>query len=137
MEFLRHAFIEIGVAGTENNSDGTLKLFQLGSYFRTGPYGWQQILIQSEEGRTSARGSVELLIQERKEVIPDLGIAKESADLPPIHATEDPVTKHPRNGPRDVPDKGCGKNKNRFRRSERRHRTVIGVQQHKSCYLIG
>jgi hypothetical protein len=61
-----------------------------GAFFEPS-YRAQQVLIESEEGRTSARRSVELLIQQRHELIPGLSVSEEPADLPPIHPAKDQV----------------------------------------------
>jgi hypothetical protein len=94
MKLLRHSLIQVRIGITENNSHRPPELLQLKSRSRTGSYGGQQIRIQTEEGGTRAWYGVELLIQERHKFISNLGIPEESTDLPPIHSTEDQVTKH-------------------------------------------
>ncbi len=81
MEPLRHSLVEVRVVGAKDNSHGAPKLLEFGDDFGTGPYGWQQILIQSEEGRPRAWVGVELLIQERQKMISDISIPKESTEM--------------------------------------------------------
>ena len=95
MKFLSHSLIQIRVSISKDNSHRLLELFELGSGFRTGPDGWQQIFIQSEERGARARCGIELLIQQRHKLISDLSIPEESTDLPPVHATENKVIEHP------------------------------------------
>src|SRR5512145_744981 len=86
---LGNSFVQVGVAGAEDNPHRSRKFLQPGSFLRAGSYRAQQILVQSEESRTSARRRVELPIQERYELIPGLRIPEESPDLPPIHPAKD------------------------------------------------
>jgi len=94
MEFLRHTFIKVRVAVSENNTHGPPKIFKPMSYFRAGSYGRPQIFIQTKESGTGARSGFELLIQERHKFISNLSVPEESADLAPIHSAKDQIIKH-------------------------------------------
>src|SRR5262249_20735167 len=101
-----------------------------------GSYGWTQIHIQTKEGRSCAGRRIELLIQQWHELISNFRIPEESSDLPPEHATEEPVIKRFCNRPRNISNNRSIEKKDRFRCSQRRHVTIVGVQQNKRCYLI-
>ena len=95
MKVLRHSSIQIRIGSTKNNSYGPPKLLKLESYLRSGSYGWQQMLVQAEEGGALVRCGIELLIQQRHKLISSLSITEKSTDLPPVHETEDKVIEHP------------------------------------------
>src|SRR5262249_49807406 len=95
-----------------------------------------QIHIQTKEGRSCAGRRIELLIQQRHELISNFRIPEKSSDLPPVHATEEPVIKGFCNRPRNTSNEWFVEKKDRFRCAERRHGTVVGVQQNESCDLI-
>src|SRR4029453_5679520 len=137
MKALRHTSIQIRVVSTKNNSDGPPKLLKLENCLRAGSYGWQQILVQAKEGGTRARCGIKLLIQQRHKLISNLGISEESTDLPPVHAAENKVVEHRLDGPGEAPDERRREKEDRFWRSERGHRAVIGIKQNKSCHLLG
>jgi hypothetical protein len=108
--------VQIGIAAAEDNAHRSAKLSQLGGVLRAGAYSVQQVLIQSEEGRSSARGRVELSIQQRHKFISGLGIPEESPDLPRIHATKNQVIEQARDGARQASDQGGREKKDRFGR---------------------
>ena len=85
--------VQVRIAAAKDNSYGSAKLSQLGNVLRTGSYRAQQVFIQPKEGMSSARRRVELLIQQRNELIPRLSIPEESTDLPSVHSTEDQMIK--------------------------------------------
>ena len=94
MKLLCDSFVQVRIGATENNSHRATELFQLKSCSRAGAYRGQQILIQAEECWTGARGRIELLIQQRHELISNLSVSEESADLPPIDSPENEVIKN-------------------------------------------
>src|SRR5215471_10894980 len=135
MEFGRDAAVQIRVSPAKNNSHRPPKLFELESHFGARSYGWQQILVQPEEGWSCAGLAIELLIQQWHKLISNLRIPEESAYLPPVHATENKVIEQPRNEPRNIPNERRREKKNRFGRSEARHCAIVGIQENQSCCL--
>jgi len=90
----RYAFIEVGVIGAKNDSHRPIEFSKAGSGFRARSHGIQQILVQSEKRRASAGIGVELPIQQRNKLVPHPSVGEEPADLPPVHAPEDPIVEH-------------------------------------------
>lgn len=94
MKPLCHTFVQVRVCAAENDLHRAPEFFKARSRLCPRADRAEQILIQSEKSRASARHGVELLVQQRNKLIPDLLIPEEPANLPPIHATEDPVVEH-------------------------------------------
>src|SRR5262249_18402623 len=75
----------IGV--TEDDPDRPPELLQLGDHHVARPDRGQQVYVQAEEGRSVTRRGVELLVQQRHELTPDVRVADEAPHLPPVHST--------------------------------------------------
>jgi hypothetical protein len=74
----------IGVA--EDDPDRPPELLQLGDHRVARPDRGQQVDVQAEEGRAGTRRRVELLVQQRHELPPDVRVADEAPHLPPVHS---------------------------------------------------
>ena len=137
MEALGDAFVQVRIRVAKDDPDRPFELSEFRKCSCARPNSAQQVFVQTKEGGTGAWRGIELPVKQWHELVSDLRVSEESTNLPLIHATEDPVTKHLRHGPRDVSDHGCRKQPNRFRRAKRRHCTVVRVQQHQPRHAIG
>ena len=85
MELLGDALIQVRIGVAENDPNRTPELFQHGDHLCAGPDHGQQVFVQAEEGGTGTRRGVELLVQQRHKLIPDVRVAEKLPNLPPVH----------------------------------------------------
>jgi hypothetical protein len=80
MELLGDALIQVRIGVAENDPDRTPELFQLGDHLCAGTEHRQQVFVQAEEGGPRTRRGVELLVEQRHKLIPDVRVSEKPPD---------------------------------------------------------
>ncbi len=110
-----NASIQVRVAFAEDDPHWSSERVHLRYHLRAIPHGEWQILIQAKESGLCTRRGSKLLIEQGHELISDCCLSHESADLPPIHLTEEKIVKCLRDDARNVSHRRGRKEPDGFR----------------------
>src|SRR5262249_1398605 len=88
-----NACIQVRIARAEDDAHRSAERLHLRDALRAISHGGEQILIQAKERALGTGRGLKLLIEQGQELLTVCCLAHESADLPPIHLSEEPIVK--------------------------------------------
>ncbi len=110
-----HAGIQVRIARAEDDAHRSAERLHLRDLLCPISHGGEQILIQAKErGLGTGRGR-KLLIEQGQELLTVFCLSHESADLPPIHLSEEPIVKGLKDEARHVSHQRGGIEQDGFR----------------------
>ena len=110
-----HADIQVRITRAEDDAHWWSERVHLRDPLCPISHGEEKILIQTKESGLGTGRGRKLLIEQGQELLAVFCLSHESADLPPIQLTEEPIVKGFQDGARHVSHQRCGIEQDGFR----------------------